>query len=135
MLKQIGIVAFGLVVVATSSSAFAQQVQRTRGIAVQAAPAPAATRAIAIEPNVAAAPAEQPTEFSAQVTTEAPVVAEVTAVDAPAVVAPPVVEKAPVVVKEKVLVKVKPIERFAGYGHGGYGYSSRYAGGYAEKCH
>src|SRR5215217_154276 len=103
MLKQIGIVAFGLVVVATSSSAFAQQVQRTRGIAVQAAPAPVATRAIAIEQIVvAAAPVQQPTEFSAQVTTEAPVVAEVTPVDAPPVVAPPVVEKAPVIVKGKV---------------------------------
>jgi|SRR5215218_3387505 len=133
MLKQIGFVAFGLVVVATSSSAFAQQVQRplTRGIAVQAAPAPVATRAIAIEEKVvAAAPAEQPTEFTAQVKTEAPVVAEeVKPVDAPP---PALVEKPPVIVKEKVIVKVKPVERYAGYG---YGYSPRYAGGYAEKCH
>src|SRR5215217_1610694 len=61
MLKQIGIVAFGLVVVATSSSAFAQQARPlTRGITVQAAPVAAkpvaATRAIAIEEKVAAAP-------------------------------------------------------------------------------
>jgi hypothetical protein len=37
-----------------------------------------------------------------------------------------------VIVKEKAIVKVKPVERYAGYG---YGYSPRYAGGYAEKCH
>ena len=136
MLKHFGIVAFGLVVVATSSSAFAQQAQRplTRGIAVQAAPVQvaakpvAATRAIAVE----AAPAA---EITAEAKPEAPVVAEeAKPVDA----APPVVvekapveEKAPVIVKEKAIVKVKPVERFAGYG---YGYSPRYAGG-AEKCH
>jgi hypothetical protein len=131
MLKQIGIVAFGLVVVATSNSAFAQQAPRTRGIAVQAAPAPVATRAIAIEEKVvAAAPAEQPTEFTAQVKTEAPLVAEEVK---PVEAAPPVVvENPPVIVKEKAIVKVKPVERFAGYG---YAYSPRYAGGYAEKCH
>jgi hypothetical protein len=134
MLKQFGIVAFGLVVVATSSSAFAQQAQRplTRAITVQAAaPAPvaakptAATRAIAIEEKVAAAPAA---ELTAEVKQEAPVVAEeVIPVDAP-----PVAEKPPVIVKEKAIVKVKPVERFAG--HYGYGYSPRYAGG-AQKCH
>ena len=135
MLKQIGIVAFGLVVVGSSSSAFAQQGPRplTRSIAVQAVPAPVVKRAIAIEQNVvAAAPVEQAPELTAQVSTEAPI--EVTPVDAPA----PVVEKAPVIVKEKVFVKVKPVEKFAGYhggyGHGGYGYSPRYAGG-AHKCH
>lgn len=130
MLKQIGIVAFGLVVVATSSSAFAQQAQRpaTRGIAVQSAPAPiAATRAIAIEEKVAAAPAAN--QIAAEAKPEAPVVAEeAKPVDA----APPaIVEKPPVIVKEKAIVKVKPVERFAGYG--GYGYSPRYAGGH--NCH
>jgi hypothetical protein len=132
MLKQLGFVAVGLVVVGTSSSAFAQQAQRplTRSITVQAAPAPlaakpvAATRAIAIEEKVAAAPVE----LTAEVKQEAPVVAEeVTPIDAP-----PVAEKPPVIVKEKTIVKVKPVERFAG--HYGYGYSPRYAGG-AQKCH
>jgi outer membrane biosynthesis protein TonB len=136
MLKHFGIVAFGLVVVATSSSAFAQQAQRplTRGIAVQAAPVQvaakpvAATRAIAVE----AAPAA---EITAEAKTEAPVVAEeAKPVEAPVVVEKaPVEEKAPVIVKEKAIVKVKPVERFAGYG--GYGYSPRYAGGGAHKCH
>jgi hypothetical protein len=136
MLKQIGIVAFGLVVVATSSSAFAQQARPlTRSIAVQSAPAPVAakpvaTRAIAVEEKVAAAPAE----ITAEAKTEAPVVAEeAKPVDAapPIVVEKAPVEKAPVIVKEKAIVKVKPVERFTGYG---YGYSPRYAGG-AEKCH
>ena len=133
MLKQFGIVVFGVVVVATSSSAFAQQAPRplTRAITVQAAPAPvaakpvAATRAIAIEEKVAAAPAA---ELTAEAKPEAPVVAEeVKPVDAPP---PPVAEKPPVV-KEKPILKVKPVERFAGHG---YGYSPRYAGG-APKCH
>jgi hypothetical protein len=139
MLKQIGIIAFGLVVVGSSSSAFAQQGPRplTRAISVQAAPAPVAvkpvTRAIAIEERIAAP--VQATEIPAEVTQEAPLVAEVTPADAP----PPVAEKAPLIVKEKVIVKVKPVERFAGYGdggygHGSYGYSPRYAGG-AHKCH
>jgi hypothetical protein len=135
MLKQLGFVAVGLVVVATSNSAFAQQAPRplTRSIAVQAAPAPvaakpvAATRAIAVEEKVAAAPVA---ELTAEVKQEAPVIAEeVKPVDAPP---PPVAEKPPVIVKEKAIVKVKPVERFAG--HYGYGYSPRYAGG-AHKCH
>ncbi|HEY0568720.1 MAG TPA: hypothetical protein VGD13_11465 [Xanthobacteraceae bacterium] len=139
MLKKFGIVAFGLVVVATSSSAFAQQVQRpaTRSIAVQAGPAPlaakqvAATRAIAVEEKVAVAPVE----LTAEAKPEAPVVAEeVQPVDAapPVVVEKPAIEKAPLILKEKAIVKVRPVERFAGYG--GYGYSPRYAGG-AERCH
>jgi hypothetical protein len=137
MLKQFGIAVFGLVVVATSSSAFAQQAQRplTRSIAVQSAPAAlavkpiAATRAIAVEPAPAA-------EITAEAKPEAPVIAEeVKPVDAPP---PAVVEKAPVepkppvIVKEKAIVKVKPVERFADYG---YGYSPRYSGGYAHNCH
>jgi hypothetical protein len=137
MLKHFGIVAFGLVVVATSSSAFAQQAQRplTRGIAVQAAPAPvaakpvASTRAIAVEPAPAA-------EITAEAKPEAPVVAEeAKPIEAPPVIADkaPVEEKAPVIVKEKAIVKVKPVERFAGYG--GYGYSPRYSGGYGHNCH
>src|SRR4051794_33863727 len=106
MLKQIGIVAFGLVVVATSSSAFAQQAQRplTRGIAVHSAPVapkPApATRASAVEEKIAGAPAA-PAEITAEAKPEAPVVAEeAKPVDA----APPVVvEKAPVEPKAPVI--------------------------------
>src|SRR4051812_26411536 len=132
MLKQIGIATFGLVIIGSSSSAFAQQVSRplTRSIIVQAQPVAAkpATRAISVE----AAPA-------AEITAEAPAVPEVAPIEtaAPIVAAPApapvVVEKAPVLVKEERFVKIKPVERYAGYGYGGS--SSRYSGGYAHNCH
>jgi hypothetical protein len=132
MSKQIGFVAFGLLLVSASSSVFAQQPERSSKPAISGKPIakPAATRAIVVQESdekpspapPAAAPASEDKVLAKPAAPVAPVAKPADAGPPPAAEKPALVDKPPPVVrkpvlKEKPIVRVKPRPR---HGYGGY---------------